>query len=284
MLDKLQLAKPAYKEATSQILQVMLQRRQSIVSDLLKRFKSVNPKMSSFCFENIIKAFEERSLHLQDANLKMMFKCTHDMLAHSSRELRDHAHALMAHIYENCEDELNVFCANVKSLRPIQLKELRDILAEHQKNTRAEYLVRLFTGEAANQALAADEKDDDRSRSREPVRGDHAGAARQLPSALEQEETVDLFNVVPENFSELPRLTQIKQKQKGMEAFNHELEKLRQKAAGEVIIKSKDYSSIFNVTSSLLEDPNMLVFIEAIKTVEHLAALLRSSLKKEKGK
>lgn len=58
-----------------------------------------------------------------------------------------------------------------------------------------------------------------------------------------------------------------------MEAFNHELEKLRQKT--DLIIKPKDYSSIFNVTSSLLEDPNMLVFIEAIKTVEHLASLLR---------
>ena len=69
-----------------------------------------------------------------------------------------------------------------------------------------------------------------------------------------------------------------------MESFNHELEKLRQKAGQDMIIKQKDYSSIFNVTSSLLEDPNMLVFIEAIKTVEHLAFLLRSTLKKEKGK
>ena len=184
------------------------------MSDLLKRFKSPNPKMSSFCFENIIKAFEERSLHLQDANLKMMFKCTHDLLAHSSRELRDHAHSLMAHIYENCEDDLAVFCANVKSLRPIQLKELRDSLAEHQKNTRADYLVRLFSADAAN--AAGEDKDDERSRSREPARGELGGGAgapgRQQPSALEQEETVDLFNIVPENFSELPRLSQIKQK------------------------------------------------------------------------
>ena len=50
------------------------------------------------------------------------------------------------------------------------------------------------------------------------------------------------------------------------------------------MIKNKDYSAIFNVTSGLLEDPNMLVFLEAIKTVEHLAFLLRNNLKKEKGK
>lgn len=119
MLDKLQIAKPNFREIAAQILQSMLQRRQNIVPEMLKRFKSVNPKMSSFCFEALIRAFETRSLHLQDANLRLMFKFTHDMLAHSSRELRDLAHALMAHIYENCVDDLAVFCANVKSLRPI---------------------------------------------------------------------------------------------------------------------------------------------------------------------
>ena len=76
--------------------------------------------MSQFCFEVLIHAIEEKQLHLADANLKMMFKCTHDMLTHSSRELRDLAHSLMAHIYENCEDDLAVFMANIKNLRSIQ--------------------------------------------------------------------------------------------------------------------------------------------------------------------
>ena len=34
----------------------------------------------------------------------------------------------------------------------------------------------------------------------------------------------------------------------------------------------------------MLEDPNMLVFIEAIKTVEHLSLLLNKNMKKEKAK
>lgn len=104
--------------------------------------------MSQFCFESIIKAFEENSLHMQDANLKLMFKCTHDMLAHSSRELRDLAHTLMAHIYENCEDDLSTFCSHIKSLRPIQLKELKDSLSEYQKR-RNDFQVRLFIADAS---------------------------------------------------------------------------------------------------------------------------------------
>ena len=42
----------------------MLQRRQPVVSDLLKRFKSNNPKMVQFSFESLIKSFEEKHLHI----------------------------------------------------------------------------------------------------------------------------------------------------------------------------------------------------------------------------
>ena len=44
----------------------------------------------------------------------------------------------------------------------------------------------------------------------------------------------------------------------------------------EGIVKlNKDYSQIFNIVTHILEDPNMLVFIEAIKTIENLAILLK---------
>ena len=66
-----------------------------------------------------------------------------------------------------------------------------------------------------------------------------------------------------------------------MEELNVDLDKLRSKNTQ---VKIRDYSHIYNVTASLLEDPNMLVFIEAIKMVEHLAALLKNNLKKEKAK
>ena len=71
-----------------------------------------------------------------------------------------------------------------------------------------------------------------------------------------------------------------------MEQFNQELEKLVTKHAqtGTSEVKVKDYSNIFNIVVHMLEDPNMLVFIEAIKTVEYLAILLRSSIKSAKMK
>jgi len=47
---------------------------------------------------------------------------------------------------------------------------------------------------------------------------------------------------------------------------------------------NKDYSPIYNVLIHMLEDPNMLVFIEGIKMIDHLCTLLKGSIKASKMK
>lgn len=75
-----------------------------------------------------------------------------------------------------------------------------------------------------------------------------------------------------------------------MESFNQELSKLVQKQSNladdeDGIVKlNKDYSHIFNIVMHILEDPNMLVFIEAIKAIEYLAILLKQTIKQAKMK
>ena len=123
-----------------------------------------------------------------------------------------------------------------------------------------------------------------RSKSTESTRA----RSDQRPEKAEEdsEEQVDLINLLPDNFNEIPYLSQINVKRKSMEALNSELEQLVAKQEnGQVSIKTqKDYSQIFNVVLHMLEDPNMLVFIEGIKTVEHLSRLLKSQIKQAKMK
>jgi len=57
-----------------------------------------------------------------------------------------------------------------------------------------------------------------------------------------------------------------------MELFNAEIQKVLDKGSA-AIIKQKDYSVIFNTVLHMLEDKNMLVFLEAIKSLELLASL-----------
>lgn len=81
--------------------------------------------------------------------------------------------------------------------------------------------------------------------------------------------------MIPENFQEIPYLSQINVKKKSMEHFNGEVGKLVQgRRPGSVPVKNKDYTLIFNTVSHMLEDKNMLVFVEAIKSVELLCCLL----------
>jgi hypothetical protein len=109
----------------------------------------------------------------------------------------------------------------------------------------------------------------------------------------DEQQQIDISNLTPENFSEIPYINQINVKRKSMEQFNQELEKLVAKQQAQTsafdgestsVIKIKDYVSIFNIVIHMLEDPNMLVFIEGIKTVEYLAVLLRSAIKSAKMK
>jgi hypothetical protein len=58
----------------------------------------------------------------------MIFKYTTDLLPHNVKELRDLSLTLIKNIYENCLDDVSTFCNNIKCLRPIQLKELKETL------------------------------------------------------------------------------------------------------------------------------------------------------------
>jgi len=90
---------------------------------------------------------------------------------------------------------------------------------------------------------------------------------------------VDLSSIVPDNFSEIPYITQINAKKKVMETFNNELEKLVSKKCP---VSNKDYNLIFNVVTHMLEDSNALVYMEAIKTVEYLSILMGKAIKQQK--
>ena len=78
-------------------------------------------------------------------------------------------------------------------------------MKNHSKNLNSEYIVRLFDQTNINE----DKKDisPERSKSREKIRN-----YQQIEQKEEKVEEIDLCGILPENFSEIPRLNQIKQK------------------------------------------------------------------------
>ena len=202
----------------------MLSRKENIVPEILKRFKNKNTKILNFCLSTMNQALLNNHLQIQDANLKMIFKSTHDLLGHSAKEIRDLAIQLISIVYENCEDDLETFCANCKGLRPVQHKDLKEQLSTLQKNQRAEYLVKLF-----DQKVAASESRKDLAvPEKSPVgRSKSTESQKQVDDEADVEHTqADLLNLVPQNFNEIAYLNQINVKRKSMEQFNQELETL----------------------------------------------------------
>lgn len=68
------------------------------------------------------------------------------------------AFQLMVFVYQNCEDDVNTFTANCKNVRPVQMKEMRDQLSTVEKNTKGDYLIKLFDKVMVNEAKAQPEK------------------------------------------------------------------------------------------------------------------------------
>ena len=97
-----------------------------------------------------------------------------------------------------------------------------------------------------------------------------------------EQEVFDLLLLTSEDFSEIPYTQQINTKKRSMELFNTELTKVLEKGTA-AVIKQKDYSIIFNIVLHMLEDKNMLVFLEAIKTLELLATLQQMKAGKAKS-
>ena len=98
---------------------------------------------------------------------------------------------------------------------------------------------------------------------------------RDTDKVEEPVDPIDLLALIPETFQEIPYETSINKKRRSMESFNNELAKLVQEFGKKQIpVKSKDYMLVINTVVHMLEDKNMLVFVEAIKTVELLSKIL----------
>jgi hypothetical protein len=60
----------------------MMQRKENIVPELLKRISSKNKGVIEFCLKVMILSIQQNNINLAEVNLKMFFKYTHDLLGH----------------------------------------------------------------------------------------------------------------------------------------------------------------------------------------------------------
>lgn len=83
------------------------------------------------------------SLMNDENSLRSIFKGVQDLVGHTNKELKDVAIEILIEIYKMSQDDSSAFIRNLKSMRPIQLKEVKDLLQEIEKN-KLPNLVNLF--------------------------------------------------------------------------------------------------------------------------------------------
>ena len=84
----------------------------------------------------------------------------------------------------------------------------------------AEYLVKLFDKNFDGK------KDGDQPEKSPVMRSKSVESAKDQSRPEEDQSQIDLSNLVPSNFNEIPYITQINAKRKAMEQFNQGLQKL----------------------------------------------------------
>lgn len=261
----------------------MLSRDQGpcVVPELLKRFRSKNSKIALFSLHVVNEAFNGK-VALDDFNSKSVFRAIQGTLSHQNKELRLLAYSLLKHLFKRCGDDVTSFLGHCQNLRPVIQKELKEELSKLTKdpnfvNTKLFELSTEESGSLGNLNLEvvkqATDLTNQGSTEADSVPTRDTGAAKEAPPP----EIIDLLTLLPENFGEIPYSTSINMKKKTMEQFNTELTKMAAKPNTQA--KNKDYTTIFNVLTHMLEDKTMLVYLEAVKTVELLAVLLRTNLK-----
>ena len=139
-------------------------------------------------------------------------------------------------MYVRCSDDISTLVSNCKNLRPVQIKEIKETLGKLEKSSKPVHQIKLFDQHGIDDGdLSANAREAKEAES-------HARHGNAAASAFNSEvpqrdtashqtgpdsEPIDLLNLIPENFQEIPYLSQINTKRKSMESFNAELTKLR---------------------------------------------------------
>jgi len=92
--------------------------------------------------------------------MKMVFRTIQDSLSQKNKELRDLAMQILTQVYTRCADDVSTFLAHCQGLRPVQAKEIKEVLIKKEKIApRNGHLVKLFDSENEGGDINASAKD-----------------------------------------------------------------------------------------------------------------------------
>ena len=243
-----------------------------IVPELLKRFENTkNTKITEFAI-NMLKSTIEKDEYLEYINLKNVFKSIIRTLQNQNKSIRDLGLSLLKAIYIRVSDNVDTILRELKSLKPILKKQIRSTLSATDKLSFADNY-HIFPKNHSKHAIENYEESHEtiahQKLSQEELKV--VDISNDMPQRqMSDSSKLDLSSVIPIDFDKLPYENQIMQKNKLIKELHHKLEEAYK--ANKVMSEENNYK-VYNTLILMLEDSNVLVFLEAIKIVELLAKL-----------
>ncbi|CAG9325941.1 unnamed protein product [Blepharisma stoltei] len=244
LIPKCALTKPKSGEMVNQIIVRMLERdtELQLFHLIIKRFVAKNQKEACFSIQCVGNALP--SLPLVAHLGKSLYNALNKALAHNISEVRIYAMNLLVDLFCYTQDPIDIFIPHL-NLKPQQIKEIKDHLLNKDKI-------------AIKWVIFEDSKKNEDEN-------------LLICESLEDNVKEDLISLTPQGFFETPYTADIKSKREIMGKFIQAIEKPG------IMFEMKDYGTVINTLLHLVENTNVLVYMEAMKAIEILIPKISKS-------
>eukprot|EP01022_Parablepharisma_sp_SALTPOND_P001224 TRINITY_DN105882_c3_g1_i1.p1 TRINITY_DN105882_c3_g1~~TRINITY_DN105882_c3_g1_i1.p1 ORF type:complete len:1846 (-),score=222.99 TRINITY_DN105882_c3_g1_i1:107-5644(-) len=284
LLDKVPVQRTQFQEMVIKILCELVRRDQGqyVVSELINRFNSRKASKAAHFAVTCLLAMLNTELY-QEIDLKHVYKAAVVAL-NSQKEIRSQVVKLLQEIFELVEDPVEVFLAHFpENTKPLVAKEVADILKNTKKKFIPDRIILFSDGKfIPNEHVPASTVVEQKVVPVLPAKKEKQRKGRsQIPHLRSSAEAVNLYECISEDIMKLVYVTKAEEKKSKMEELNEVLQDVVQRNAR---VEKKDYSGLLQVLCTLLEDTNIFLQLEVLKSLQLLATLLNKDLQAHKPK
>ena len=256
IIERLVVTKTTIQSLVTDILDKLIALDESnlIPTEILKRLEHCKlPKYMKALLNTLNKFFKLNQSQSVDANIiRLCFKSTLHMLEHTSKDIRVASLEVIKTLYSRVEEDFEALEKTVFSgLRSVHLKDIEKL--KSCPKLKKQRLIKLMDG---------------------IVR--YTDNAKRPAQKIILEQRVELSSLLPDKYLEVPYLTNKNDKHQKLEEFNDNIQGVYSK--GGEIEGNKDCSVILQILTLMLEDQNILINGEAVKTMRHLMRIFSRAI------
>ena len=224
-----------------------------VLGELTKRLGSRNTKEACICLTTLTEGLGE----IDEAQGRILWKGLLAAQKHQSNEVRLASVELCKKLFSRITDSVDTFINKFGGMRKLQIKEMRDTMG---------------TVDKSHASFSLFEKSPVKRRNNGDGVGhtSHGNLLEEMPSNAQPSQKEDLNTLVPANFTKMKFITDTNQRKRLLENLNTKLEHTS-------LLEGRDYTQIINIIVHSIEESNVLLFTESIKTVDLLIPKISKS-------